>query len=145
MVIWVIKIFLYSSSVYSCHLFLISSASVKSILFLSFIVPIFAPNVPLVSLTSLKRSLVFHSLLFSSISLHMLLETSGEIAPGGMKRLSQSRNNVQLWICLVVKVKSNTVRTILHRNLECQVHESRQIGSGHTGDGKSEYQHFRNQ
>ena len=30
-----------------------------------------------------------------------------------------------------------------HRNLECWVHESRQIGSGQTGDGKSE--HFRNQ
>ena len=27
---------------------------------------------------------------------------------------------------------------ILHRNLECWVHESRQIGSGQTGDGKSE-------
>ena len=25
-------------------------------------------------------------------------------------------------------------RAILHRNLECQVHESRQIGSGQTGD-----------
>ena len=34
---------------------------------------------------------------------------------------------------------------ILHRNLECQVHESRQIGSGQTGDGKSEHQHSRNQ
>ena len=34
-------LFLYSSSVYSCHLFLISSASVRSILFLSFIVTIF--------------------------------------------------------------------------------------------------------
>ena len=42
--------FLYSSSVYSCHLFLISSASVKSIPFLSFIEPTFAWNVPLVSL-----------------------------------------------------------------------------------------------
>ena len=31
------------------------------------------------------------------------------------------------------------------RNLECQVHESRQIGSGQTGDGKSERQHSRNQ
>ena len=30
-VIWVMKIFLYRSSVYSCHLFLISSASVRSI------------------------------------------------------------------------------------------------------------------
>ena len=48
-----------SSSVYSCHLFLISSASVRSILFLSFVVPIFAWNVPLVSLVFLKRSLVF--------------------------------------------------------------------------------------
>ena len=26
----------------------------------------------------------------------------------------------------------------MHRNLECQVHESRQIESGQTGDGKSE-------
>ena len=29
--------------------------------------------------------------------------------------------------------------------LECQVHESRQIGSGQTGDGKSEHRQFRNQ
>ena len=40
---------LYSSSVYSCHLFLISAASVRSLPFLSFIEPIFAWNVPLVS------------------------------------------------------------------------------------------------
>ena len=64
------KIFLYSSSVYSCHLFLIFSASVRSIPFLSFIKPIFAWNVLLVSLIFLKRSLVFPILLFSSISLH---------------------------------------------------------------------------
>ena len=44
--------FLCSSSVYSCYLFLISSASVRSIPFLSFIEPIFAWNVPLVSLFS---------------------------------------------------------------------------------------------
>ena len=59
--------------VYSCHLFLISSASVRSIPFLSFIEPIFAWKVPLVSLIFLKRSLVFHILLFSSISLHWSL------------------------------------------------------------------------
>ena len=35
-------LFLYSSSVCSCHLFLISSASVRSLPFLSFIKPIFA-------------------------------------------------------------------------------------------------------
>ena len=67
---------LYSSSMYSCHLFLISSASVRSILFLSFIVPIFAWNVPLVSLILLKWSLVFSILLFSCISLHWSLRNS---------------------------------------------------------------------
>ena len=36
--------FLHGSSVYFCYLFLISSASVRSILFLPFIVPIFAWN-----------------------------------------------------------------------------------------------------
>ena len=56
--------FLYSSSVYSCHLFLLSSASVSYIPFLSFIEPIFAWNVPLVSLIFLTRSLVFYSVLF---------------------------------------------------------------------------------
>ena len=76
MVIQVIKIFLYSSSVYSCHLFLISSASVRS-----FIVPIFAWNVPLVSLIFLKRSLVFPILLFSSISWHWSLEEGFLISP----------------------------------------------------------------
>ena len=39
---------------------------------------------------------------------NMLLEKSREIAPEGMKRLSQTRNEAQLWICLVVKVKNNT-------------------------------------
>jgi len=49
--------------------FLISSASVRAIPFLSFIEPIFAWNVPLVSLIFLKRSLLFPILLFSSTSL----------------------------------------------------------------------------
>ena len=65
--------FLYSSSVYSCHLFLISSASFRSLTFLSFLEPIFAWNVPLVSLIFLVRSLVFPILLFSLISLHWSL------------------------------------------------------------------------
>ena len=64
--------FLYSSSVYSCH-FLISYASVTSIPLLSFVVPIFAWNVPLVFQLFLKRSLVFPILLFSSVSLHWSL------------------------------------------------------------------------
>ena len=70
--------FLYRSSVYSCHFFLITSVSViifylNIIPFLSFIEPIFAWNVPLVSLIFLKRSLVFPIVLFSSISLHWSL------------------------------------------------------------------------
>ena len=35
-------------------------------------------------------------------------------------------------------------RQLLHRKLECQVHESRKIRSGQTGDSKSEHWHFRN-
>ena len=100
--------FLYSSSVYSCNLFLISFASVaaaaakslqscpnsvrshrqqptrlpcpwdspgrNTIQFLSFIVPISAWNVPLVSPIFLKWFLVFPILLFSSISLHWPLK-----------------------------------------------------------------------
>ena len=65
--------FLYGTYVFSCHLFLISSASVRSLPFLSFIEPIFAWNVPLVSLIFLKRFLVFPILLFYSISLHWSL------------------------------------------------------------------------
>ena len=70
MVIWVIKIFLYISPVYSCHLFLISLLLLGPyhFWFMSFIVPIFAWNVPLVSLIFLNRSIVFPVLLFSSIS-----------------------------------------------------------------------------
>ena len=71
-----VRSFLCSYSVYSCQFFLISSASVRSIPFLSFIVPIFAWNVPLVSLIFLKVSLVFPILLFSSLSLHWSLRKS---------------------------------------------------------------------
>ena len=40
----------------------------------------------------------------------MLLGKSREIAPERMKRLSQSGNSSQLWLCLGVKVKSDAVR-----------------------------------
>ena len=40
----------------------------------------------------------------------MLLEKSGEIATEGMKRLRKSGNNAQLWMCLVVEVKSDAVK-----------------------------------
>ena len=48
---------------------------------------------------------------------NMLLGKSREIALE--KRLSQSKNNDQLWMFLVVKVKSNAVKKHIVRNLEC--------------------------
>ena len=69
-----LRSFLYSSSMYSCHLFLISSASIMSLSFLSFIVMIFGWKVPLMFPTFLKRSLVFPLLLFSSLSLYCSLK-----------------------------------------------------------------------
>ena len=71
----------------------------------------------------------------------MLLEISGEINPERMKGWSQNKNNTQLWMGLVIEARSDAVRAILQRNLECYVHESRQIGSGQTGAGKSERRH----
>ena len=58
----------------------------------------------------------------------MLLEIGGEITAERMKGWNQSKNNTQLWMWLVIEARSDAVRTILHRNLECQLHESRQIG-----------------
>ena len=60
-----LRSFLDSSSVYSCHLFLISYVSVRSILFLSFIVPIFAWNVSSVSLNFHEEMSSLPVLLFS--------------------------------------------------------------------------------
>ena len=69
----------------------------------------------------------------------MLLEISGEITQEQMKGWSQSKNNMQLWMQLVIEARSDALKSKIHRNLECQVHESRRIGSGQTGDGKSEH------
>ena len=57
-------LFLFSSSVYSYHLFLISFASVRSIPFLSFNEPIFAWNIPLISLIFGEISSPSHSIAF---------------------------------------------------------------------------------
>ena len=65
--------FLYSSSVYSCHLFLISSASVSSYHFCPLLCSSLHEMFPWHLLIFLKRSLVFPILLFSSISLHWSL------------------------------------------------------------------------
>ena len=74
--------FLCGTSVYSCHLFLICSASFRSIPFLFFIVLIFAWNIPLVSLIFLKRFLVFpHSIVFL-YSFALVTEEGFLISPG---------------------------------------------------------------
>ena len=41
----------------------------------------------------------------------MLLGKRGEMTPDRMKRLGQSGNDAQLWLCLM-KVKSNAVNNI---------------------------------
>ena len=40
----------------------------------------------------------------------MLPEKSGRITPETMKRWSQKENNAQLWMLLVMKVKSDAVK-----------------------------------
>ena len=86
--------FLYHYSVYSCHLFLISPASVRSIPFLLFIEPTFAWNIPLVSLIFLKTSLVFPILLFSSTFLHWSLRKAF------LSRLATLWHSTFIWIYL---------------------------------------------
>ena len=83
MFIQVIKTVLYSSSVYSCHSFLISSASVRCLPFLAFVVHIFASDILLVSPVFLRKSLVFTILLFSSISLHCSLKKADYFSRNG--------------------------------------------------------------
>ena len=62
-----------------------------------------------------------------------------------MKWLGQSRNNPQLWMCLVVKVKSNVVKKNITQETGMLGHESRQIGCSKVADGKSKHQNLRNQ
>ena len=41
----------------------------------------------------------------------MLLEMSGEITPERMKGWSQSKNNTQFWIGLVIEARSDAVKS----------------------------------
>ena len=83
--------FLYRSSVYSCHLFLISSASVRSIPFLYFIESIFAWNIPLISLIFLKRSLVPLLLLLGRFSCVQVCATPWTAAYQALPSMGFSR------------------------------------------------------
>ena len=91
---------------------LATPASVRSIPFLSFIVPIFAWDVTLVSLIFLKKSLVFPILLFSSISLYWSLRKAfvsffAVLWNSAFKWWWKSA--FKWW--LVMEVKSNTVKS----------------------------------
>ena len=50
---------------------------------------------------------------------NMLLEISGEITPERMKRQSQSKNNTQMRMSLVMEESLMLQRARLHRDLEC--------------------------
>ena len=102
---WSWRSFFYSS-VYSFHPF-ISSASVRSIPFLSFIEPIFAWNVALVSLIFLKRSLVFPILLFFSISLHWLLRKAFLPLCYSLELCIQVTMILQLKNNVILQIKNN--------------------------------------
>ena len=67
------------------------------------------------------------------------------IAPERMKRLDQSRNNAQLWMCLVVKVKSNAVKNNIAEKPGMLGPGIRVNWAGQVGDGKNEDRHLRNQ
>ena len=49
---------------------------------------------------------------------NMLLEKSGEITIERMKRRSKSKNNTQLWMSLVLEVKSNAVKNNIAQEAE---------------------------
>ena len=46
-----------------------------------------------------------------SVGPNMLLEISGEITPERMKGWSQSKNNIQLWMWLVIEARSDAVKS----------------------------------
>ena len=84
-------------SMYSGHLFLIFSASVRSFPFLSFIKPILIVNIPLISLVFLKRSLVFPMQLFSLFLCIVHLRRASYLS-----RLPVLWNSVFSWVYLTL-------------------------------------------
>ena len=46
-----------------------------------------------------------------SVGAQYATEISGEITPERKKRLSQSKNNIQLWMWLVIEARSNSVKS----------------------------------
>ena len=61
-----------------------------------------------------------------------------------MTMLGQSRSYAQLWMCLVVKVKSDAVKNNTAQE-PGMLGPKQGDGSSQIGDGKSEHRHFSNQ
>ena len=76
---------------------------------------------------------------------NMLLEKSGEITPERMKRWSQSKNNTQLWMWLVMEVKFDAVKNNIAYEPEMLGLWIKVNWKWSNRDGKSEHWHFRNQ
>ena len=64
-------------------------------------------------INSMKRqkNRIWKDVLPRSVGANMLLEISGEITPERMKWRNQSKNNTQLWMWVVMEIKSNAVKS----------------------------------
>ena len=72
----------------------------------------------------------------------MLLEISGERTPERMKGWSQSKNNTQLWMGLVIEARSDAVKS----NIAIRTWNVRSMNQGNwkwSRDGKGEHRHSR--
>ena len=58
-----------------------------------------------------QKDMTLKDELHRSVGAQHDIEKSGEITPQRMKRWSQSENNAQLWMSLVMEVKSNAIKT----------------------------------
>ena len=99
---------------YSCHLLLISSASVRSLSFLSFIMLTLAWDVPLISQVFLKISLFFPILLFSSNSLHCTLKKAVQ----SLQNQRSSELNLPILIALSSLIPKMSVFTLANLLLD---------------------------
>ena len=99
---------------YSCHLLLISSASIRSLSFLSFIMLTLAWDVPLISQVFLKISLFFPILLFSSNSLHCTLKKAVQ----SLQNQRSSELNLPILIALSSLIPKMSVFTLANLLLD---------------------------
>ena len=77
-------------------------------------IPVFLPGEPMNSMKKQKKRDEGQNMssLGRKVSSMLLVKRRGQslIAPERMKWLSQSRNDAQMWMCLVVKVKPDSIK-----------------------------------